>query len=357
VADSVLTTFRPIDTLHITNLTNIMVLMEVTMTPTLESTQNGSADILEAGKFHSLGVHQALGEVRAVLSNGPSQSRAIFAVIVHGEHRPAKDLNYLTVVNTFLKAYWKGWTSLSRLASEHKSAPRINHLRTLHDPGSNDICVYWGRTDAKDVREKMDTSPGVYVIPSHMDSSLLESLGLPHLPKRFQTSPLVIQCKLPNGSLGEGEQAESPWKTLTEALNKKSQIERKIENDSLEWRDHFVSDYPCLTSAEVAQESSSAAKNRSAIASRWLGESKIFSIQHGRRLLFPKFQFTHGSPLPIISKLMEVFPKHSTGWDYAFFLTSPNTFLGGAKPIELLKTKPDELLSLAHSFVNPADAF
>lgn len=155
----------------------------------------------------------------------------------------------------------------------------------------------------------------------------------------------------------EAEKKWSPWKTLTEALLKKAQVEARIERDTLAWRDRFVSEYPCLTSADVAKESTSTAKNRSAIASRWLGEKKIFSIQSGRKLLFPKFQFQDGSPLPVVSDIMEEFPKHATGWDYVFFLTTPNSFIGGRKPIELLRTDPKQVVSLAHSFADPADAF
>jgi hypothetical protein len=336
-----------------------MMFMEVTMTPIMEPVQPASAEILEAGGYQSLAVNQAMGKVRDVLSNRPSKSTDVFAVIVHEAHRISNDRSYLTVVNRFLEAYWKGWSTLSRLANEQKSSPRSNHIRTLKDQEAGDICIYWGQADAKDVKEKMDTSPGVYVIPSHLDSSLLGSLGLPPLPEPFREMPLVMQLKHSNVSVEEMEAEEkwNPWKTLTEALLKKARVETKIERDTLEWRDRFVSEYPCLTSAEVAQDSTSTAKNRAAIASRWLAEKKIFSIQFGRRVLFPKFQFQDGSPLPVISDMMEEFPKHATGWDYAFFLTTPNTFIGGRKPIELLRTNPEQLVSLAHSFANPADAF
>jgi len=40
-----------------------------------------------------------------------------------------------------------------------------------------------------------------------------------------------------------------------------------------------------------------------------------------------------------------------------FFLTTPNGFLGGRKPEELLNSDNTRLLSLAQAFAHPADVF
>jgi hypothetical protein len=50
-------------------------------------------------------------------------------------------------------------------------------------------------------------------------------------------------------------------------------------------------------------------------------------------------------------------PSSFTGWDLAFFFTSPNTYLDGKLPVDLLKSKPERVVSLAHAFTHPADAF
>jgi hypothetical protein len=133
--------------------------------------------------------------------------------------------------------------------------------------------------------------------------------------------------------------------------------ERSLDKDSLAWRRAFVSNYECLTAEIVADESANTAKNRSAIASRWATEKKIFSIRFENKALYPRFQFRDGSPIPAIARVLDLFPDHFTGWDIAFFFTSPNSYLDGKKPVDLLKTDPERVVSLVHAFVRPADVF
>jgi Protein of unknown function (DUF2384) len=40
-----------------------------------------------------------------------------------------------------------------------------------------------------------------------------------------------------------------------------------------------------------------------------------------------------------------------------FFLTTPNSYLSGRKPEELLESDPERVLSLARAFAHPADPF
>jgi len=149
----------------------------------------------------------------------------------------------------------------------------------------------------------------------------------------------------------------NPWESLAQLVSGEERVDSGIEKDTLEWREQFMSANKCWTSAEVAKESSSTAKNRAAIASRWLAEKRIFSVQFMRQTLFPRFQFQDGSPVPAISKVIKAFPGHATGWDLAFFFDTPNPFIGGRRPVELLKSAPEKLESLAHRFANPADVF
>ncbi len=133
--------------------------------------------------------------------------------------------------------------------------------------------------------------------------------------------------------------------------------EQDLDKDSLAWRKAFVSQYECLSAETVADESGNTAKNRSAIASRWTAEKKIFSIRYENKTLYPKFQFKDGNPIPAIARVLELFPDHFTGWDIAFFFTSPNSYLDGRKPVDLLKADPEKVVSLVHAFVRPADVF
>ena len=131
----------------------------------------------------------------------------------------------------------------------------------------------------------------------------------------------------------------------------------ETDRDTLEWRKRFMSENKCWSSADVARESGSSAKNQAAIASRWLQEKRIFSIIFEGKIWFPRLQFRDGRPISAVANVIKAFPEHATGWDLAYFFTTPNSFIGGRKPLELLKDDPKRLESLARSFANPADAF
>jgi len=80
-------------------------------------------------------------------------------------------------------------------------------------------------------------------------------------------------------------------------------------------------------------------------------------VSFERKLLFPKFQFEHGEPIPIVAAVMKVFAPQVSGWELAYFFVTPNMNIAGRKPLELLKQDPGHLLSLAQAFVHPADVF
>jgi hypothetical protein len=337
------------------NITDIMDIRDIIMTASDKTAPN--AAILEAAGLRSLNVNQAMGKVRAALSKDGATSRDVYAVVVYGRHQAPSDFNYLTTVNVFLKAYWKGWRSLSRL--NVGPSAKSYQLQKIRDRDSSDVCIYWGSSDAKDIQEKMSRSPGVYVIFSHLDDSLLERMELPPLPDRFKESPVVIQLKTTGYTAGrrEGSKAWNPWNTLVRQVAVEDKAEQEIEKDTLDWRTEFMSDYECWTSTEVAEQSSSPAKNVSAIASRWVAEGKIFSIRFRGKTWFPRFQFQDGSPIPAVAAVIKAFPKQSTGWDLAFFFTNPNAYIAGRKPLEIMKSDPEKVKSLAQAFTSPADAF
>jgi hypothetical protein len=133
--------------------------------------------------------------------------------------------------------------------------------------------------------------------------------------------------------------------------------ETTIRKGTLNWRKQFMSENQCWTSAEVAEESTSRATNRAAIASRWVREKKIFSVRFEGQQWFPRFQFQDGGPIPAVAQVIKVFPGHATGWELAYFFVTPNSNIGRHKPFELLQKDPARLVSLAQAFAHPADVF
>jgi hypothetical protein len=125
------------------------------------------------------------------------------------------------------------------------------------------------------------------------------------------------------------------------------------------WRQWFAKNVKWLKAADVAQESGHQAKNTSATANRWTTEGKIFSVRHGGQLMYPAFQFQHGSPLPVVARILKSLGPDSTGWNYAFFFASPNAYLDGAKPMDKVRDAKldDTLIALANRYSHPADVF
>ncbi len=132
--------------------------------------------------------------------------------------------------------------------------------------------------------------------------------------------------------------------------------ETEVNRDTLKWREAFLRSNPYLTSAQISV-GASRAKNKSEIASRWAREKKIFAVRHRGQQLFPRFQFQDGLPLRVISRVIAVFPEHATGWDIAYFFANPNPYIEDRKPIDLLKSDPDRVVSLAEAFAHPANVF
>lgn len=121
-----------------------------------------------------------------------------------------------------------------------------------------------------------------------------------------------------------------------------------IEADNAVARNRFIDQFECLNSEQVAALAGHEARNRSASASRWKREQRIFGISRGRQELYPAFQFRDGRPRPIIRELLREMPKGLSAWDVAFWFVSSHRWLDGAVPVKLLD-QPDRLLeALAH---------
>ncbi len=297
------------------------------MTAHAEMTSPHGAAILAAGGLQSLEVDEAMQKVKAALSKEPSISRDIYAVIVYSKAHT--ESNYLRAVNTILMAYWQSWRALSQLARAPSSSLHADHVDTVTKRQIGDVSVFWEQGTAKDIKDKLSASPGVYLF---LDSNLL-------------------------GHHTKMSEGWNPWESFARFVLGEEQADSRIEKDTLEWREQFMSRNKCWSSSEVAKESSSTAKNRAAIASRWLAEKRIFAVNFERQTWFPRFQFQDGSTIPAISKVIKAFPKHATGWDLAFFFDTPNSFIDGRRPVELLKSGTEKIESLAHRFTNPADVF
>ncbi len=325
-----------------------------------------SAMVLEPEGIQTLDVGSAMEQVVAtLLKNGPS-SGAAYGVLVYGTRGPRPQPNMLVAAQTFFRAYRQAWKVLTHIADFTHAGSAKDPLQTIENKEFDHVRFFVGLATEKVLKERVKPSPGVYIMTAHLDAGLLRVLNLPPLPERFRDLPLVMQIEsatesVQGGSqpihisINEGNVLDSD---LLEGPGKiEDEVEEAISRDTLEWRQQFMRSNPSWTSAQVAAESTSTARNRAAIASRWLREKKIFAIRYEGQQCFPRFQFQDGAPSPVIAQVIKIFPEHATGWDLAYFFATPNPNIGGRRPTELLKSNPARVVSLAEAFAHPADAF
>jgi hypothetical protein len=307
-----------------------------------------SAEMILAGGAKRLPVKEAFGTVQSVLCEGTKSASDVYAVVVHGKHSSSKHLDHLSTMHSVIAATIKGWGELRKFSEKGGTSSKAKRSSMIEVVERNGIRFYWGCADPEQSKKAIVPAEGVYIFPSHWNHMTVRKLGLEPLPEQFQTSPLVIQV----------EDVESLIVTTGDAGETVATVEEQhLDRDSLAWRRAFVSNYECLTAEAVAEETGNTARNRSAIASRWATEKKIFSVRFENKTLYPKFQFKDGIPIPAVARVLELFADHFTGWDVAFFFTSPNSYLDGRRPVNLLKTDPERVVSLVNAFVHPADVF
>jgi len=115
----------------------------------------------------------------------------------------------------------------------------------------------------------------------------------------------------------------------------------------------FLQEFPAFASAEVARLGGSTARNTSALANRWKSEGKVFAVAVGGRDAFPGLQFGEdGRPLPAIRELLHALSP-SSGWAVALWLASPSGWLGGKRPVDLLRDEPERVIEAARRAAAP----
>jgi hypothetical protein len=125
-------------------------------------------------------------------------------------------------------------------------------------------------------------------------------------------------------------------------------------NSEARWA--LMQEFGAYTSEEIA-EHRSRAKNRHALANRWRSEGKVLSVDfHGQRL-FPGFQFdleTH-APRPVVADALAVLPRDEMSeWEVALWWASPNGWLGGARPVDVMGGDEEAVVKAASHLAEPS---
>jgi hypothetical protein len=137
---------------------------------------------------------------------------------------------------------------------------------------------------------------------------------------------------------------------VLKAMEATSDAEVLQLRQNAEARVQFLNEFRALTSKEVAELAGSRAKNQAALANRWKGEGRIFAVEAGGETLFPAFQFREqdSQPRPEIAKVLTALgASKSSGWQTALWFTGRNGWLGGKRPVDLLKSDPEAVVEAA----------
>jgi hypothetical protein len=270
----------------------------------------------------------------------------------------------LSVARDFEIAYLLAWNAAN--TGKHDFLGRWRDSKDIVEKDAqHHLRFFVSCSDAQAAKVHLSDIRGLYIVPSRLDDAVLHDMGLPKWPKELRSLVQIVQIEKWSKSLAK-EIGSRTWTALIEPSNTIAEPHKEIEqianaqkldSGSLAWRAAFMKKYPSFTSAEVASEALSGAKNQASVAYRWSTEGKIFSVKFHGGNRYPKFQFRHGEPIPTIATVIRVFGEGRSGWDLAFFFSEANSYLGGRRPMDLVDSDPSRVVSLAGTFVHPADAF
>jgi hypothetical protein len=117
-----------------------------------------------------------------------------------------------------------------------------------------------------------------------------------------------------------------------------------------ELRTRALEEIEMLDSDGVATVLGSHARNRAAAASRLARSGQVVFVDHGGRRLFPAFQFDldAGRLRPETVRIVEALAEREVrGWAALLWLTRPNGWLAGARPVDLLAEEPEKVVAAA----------
>ncbi|MFC7737658.1 hypothetical protein ACFQX4_17875 [Roseomonas sp. GCM10028921] len=104
-----------------------------------------------------------------------------------------------------------------------------------------------------------------------------------------------------------------------------------------------------MSAAEVAKLIGSDTGNPSALLKGWVDAKRVFSVQDGKRRLYPEFQIgPDGQPKPGFRDLLTALDGKLAGWPLAIWLTRPNAeFDDWATPLDVIERDPAAVVAAA----------
>jgi hypothetical protein len=118
-------------------------------------------------------------------------------------------------------------------------------------------------------------------------------------------------------------------------------------------RDWLIAHERWLSSEDIAKgaRGTLVESNKDQYAYQLRQSGQVLGVRHQRKRLHPACQFREVDgrlePLPIMRSLLAVLPADDSGWDQALWLFQPTGRLDGARPADVLATRPEDVLDAA----------
>jgi len=120
-------------------------------------------------------------------------------------------------------------------------------------------------------------------------------------------------------------------------------------------RTRFLETHGALEAKDAVALAGYRSKNPHEQVGRWLASGKAFAVEWGGKRLLPAFQFDEstGQPRPEVAALLTALEGRRKGWEIALWMTSPNGWLCGRRPIDFWPAKIEKVLDAARHEVAP----
>lgn len=110
-----------------------------------------------------------------------------------------------------------------------------------------------------------------------------------------------------------------------------------------------------LTPAGIAQHSGPSSRNPSAQLNKWSKQGRIFAIRDNEVDYYPSYGLDPSAgfrPWKALAEVIATFAGHKDDWGMAYWFRSPNSFLGGQLPQDLLGSSPERVIEAARDEVS-----
>jgi hypothetical protein len=105
-----------------------------------------------------------------------------------------------------------------------------------------------------------------------------------------------------------------------------------------------------FNAVQVAEMAGFSKANPIAQPNMWKQDGAVFAVNQGGVDLFPGYALDPAKeyrPYKVVGEVIEVFGNKKDGWGLAYWFASVNSFLGGARPQDLIEQAPEKVLAAA----------